>query len=141
MQNDYVGQVQNECVICFGEGREISGYGLGPVICPATSLVHEGYLVCTNCIQKWYRTNSRCIVCNTENRRAVGPGSRIAVIMEGGTDLDSALFTRGGLRILRQVDQEDGVDRGWRGCTGLLVLVAFFAVAMWIMGSMVAPDS
>ena len=140
MQDGYVGQVQNECVICFGEGRDISGYGLGPVICPSTSLVHQGYMVCTNCIQKWYRTSSRCIVCNAENGRVAGSRSRIAVIMEGGSDLDPALLTRGGLRLIREADSEEGVDRGWRGCMGLLVLVSFFAVAMWIMGSMVTRD-
>ena len=130
--------MQSECVICFNENREVDAYGLGPVICPATSLVHEGYLVCTNCIQKWYRTNSRCIICNSDNRRLAGGRSHIAVIMEGAADLDPALFTRGRLRILREAEEEDGVDRGWNGCAGLLILTAFFAVAMWAMGSMVA---
>ena len=133
--------MQSECVICFNDNREVGAYGLGPVICPATSLVHEGYLVCTNCIQKWYRTNSRCIICNADNRRVIVSRNHIAVIMEGAADFDPALFTRGGLRILREADQEDGVNRGWKGCTGLLVLMALFAMAMWIVGSMAAHDA
>ena len=87
-------------------------------------------------------------VISTDNSREVSPLPKgldrlrmphhIAVIMDGAADLDPALFTRGRLQILREAEEEDGVDRGWKSCTGLLILTAFFAVAMWAMGSMVA---
>ena len=130
--------MQNECIVCFNGSGEI---GLGPVICPATSLVHEGYLVCTDCIQKWYRANSRCIVCNStnynsENRMVIGAGRRVAVILNGTSDLDPALFTREGFRLIREMDEVDGEDRQCRVCRGFIVLIAIFVVALWIVSDL-----
>ena len=50
----------DECFICM-EMKQVF-----PTKCIVTSLIHEGYLCCTECQDRWYREHPRCIVCNQE---------------------------------------------------------------------------
>ena len=49
-----------ECFICM-EMKQVF-----PTKCIVTSLIHEGYMCCIECQERWYRGHPRCIVCNQE---------------------------------------------------------------------------
>lgn len=50
----------NECFICM-EVKDVA-----PVRCLVTSLIHDGYMCCSECQRQWYRRSLRCVVCNRD---------------------------------------------------------------------------